>query len=145
MPYSTQSDLETRITAVNLARLCNDDLSNPTKADYGVVTALIARADAMIDAKVSQVYVVPLSTPIDVIIKSISIDLACYYAMQRKFSDLEMPKDWSAVYTDAMNNLNDIADEQLFLNSAQKIASPESAIVAPCEKFNSHGRILENY
>ena len=141
--YSQQSDLETRISATTLARLCNDDNTDLTKADYETVKGLIARADAMIDAKVSEIYQTPLVTPIDLVVKNISVDLSIYFAYQRQSTGVDMPKSWDDTYKQAMATLDDIADEVIQLSQAQKIVSPEAVIVSPPAKF-SHER-LENF
>ena len=69
------------------------------------------------------------------IIFTVSVDLACFFAMQRRFSSMEMPADWVRVYDRIMGTpqkkgiLDQIADMELDLGLT--VASKEATITAP--------------
>lgn len=134
MPYCTQADLELRISKSVLAQLTNDS-ANATAADSSVVSALIARADNFIDAYISQVYAVPLST-VPVAVKNISIDLSCFYAMQRRPANFAMPKAWEYVELNARKFLQQIADENIRMDGTTAVVSKEADVVAPTQTVN---------
>jgi len=200
MAYSTQTDLENRIGSANLARLTNDT-SGATTSTTAVVNSLIQRADALINAKCSQVFDTPLqevlsgtvssstttltgtssafTTELEIgdplinlatgeirivasissatsattsvafttlasatlyripqIVFNISVDLACFFAMQRRFSEMEMPSDWKSVWDRIMGTpqmkglLDQIADLELETGLGAA-TSAEGIIVAP--------------
>jgi phage gp36-like protein len=91
----------------------------------GVVTALILRADTMIDSLAGQVYTVPFTTVPD-LIKSISIDLSCYFALQRRPINIPMPKEWQDAYTNAIKTLEDISNMLVKMPTTATIASAEA-------------------
>lgn len=128
MPYCTEQDIENRITRKALVELTNDGVDAQTP-DSAVVSTLIAKADGTIDAKVGVVYAVPFS-PVPDIIKLISIDLACYFAMQRRFLEVQMPEDWQKTYKDAMAMLDSIASLQVKLNASPVLEGSTAKIVA---------------
>jgi phage gp36-like protein len=99
--------------------------SDAFSPNSGVITALIARADNCIEAYAGQVYTVPFPTTPD-IVKEISIDLACYYAFQRRPLNMEMPKEWEDIYKSAMDKLEKISNMLLRLPATATIASAES-------------------
>jgi phage gp36-like protein len=129
MAYCSLTDIEARLGAKNVVGLSNDT-PNATTPDAALVSTLIARADGVIDAQVRQVYDVPLS-PVPEVIKSISVDLASFFLLQRRFSETEMPSDWQQAYKDAVDLLKDIADMKVALVGVSQIRSPEAEIVAP--------------
>lgn len=197
--YSTQTDIENRIGLANLAQLTNDTAGSSTSS-AAIVTTLIERADAMINAKAKTCYDIPLREVLDgtvassgttltgtgtdwltslsigdpllnaatgeirlvasiasntsattvsafttlsgatlyripQIIHSISVDLACYYAMQRRFSEMELPEDWREIGRKILGTpqmpglLDQIAS--LELNIGLDVASAQAAIVSP--------------
>ena len=199
MAYCNQVHLENRIGVANLAQLTNDTsgTSSPTAA---IVTGLIQRADAMINAKAKSIYTIPLNKVltgtissstttltgtgtvftteltigdplvnratgeirvidsiasdtsattvsafttlssatlylIPQIIHSISVDLACYYAMQRRFSEMELPEDWREIGRKILGTpqMNGLLDQiaSLELSIGLDILNAQSAIVAP--------------
>lgn len=91
----------------------------------GVVTALILKADTKIDSLAGQVYTVPFTTVPD-IIKNISIDLSCYYALQRRPINVPMPKEWQDAYDKAMQTLEDISNMLVRMPDTATIASKEA-------------------
>lgn len=199
MAYCNQVHLENRIGVANLTQLTNDTsgTSTPTAA---IVSSLIQRADAFINAKAKACYDLPLrevltgtissssttltgtdtlfltelsigdpvenpstgeiriiasiasntsATTVEAftalssatlyripqIIHSISVDLACFYAMQRRFSEMQLPEDWREIGRKIMGTpqmpglLDQIAS--LELNIGLTVASTQSAMVAP--------------
>lgn len=98
------------------------------------VAELIARADAQIDAFAGQIYAVPF-VPTPPLVKTISVDLACYFAMQRRYSEQTMPADWVKVWEHARADLQRIADEEVDLNVLAPIVSGEADIVANPQTF----------
>jgi hypothetical protein len=69
------------------------------------------------------------------IIHTISVDLACFSGMQRRFSEMEMPSDWKSVWDRIMGTpqmkglLDQIAD--LEIDIGLSVTSDEASIVAP--------------
>lgn len=120
--YCTQSDLETRIGKQVLGQLTNDNGGN--EADADVVNAIIERADRFIDNKISNVYDVPFgadstsATTTPAIVKQLSIDLSCYYAMQRRPLEFKIPDTWEQIYKDAMEELDLLQNMDDVLNDA---------------------------
>lgn len=132
--YSTQADLETRIGSQALGQLTND--AGGDQADTNVVNALILRADTFIDNALSSVYDVPFgasstsATTTPAVVKQLSIDLACYYAMQRRPLTYTIPDEWKKVYEDAMKaierleNMDDVLNDATPNNTGIKITPP---------------------
>jgi hypothetical protein len=104
------------------------DASIPNAA---IVVAMIDKADREIDAKAGQVYLVPFvagvnCTSISSIIKQISIDCAVYNCFLRRFSEMEVPKQWIELYKKAIASLDDVSNMLVFLDGAPTIASGEA-------------------
>lgn len=93
-----------------------------------VVAALIAKADAIIDGMLAQVYDVPMTGTIDPIIVGLSSDLASVYAMERRFATMELPKQWKDVYNRSMTLLQQIGDLEVEINATRPVTSPEADI-----------------
>ena len=124
MAYSVQADLEAKIGKDSLAQLTND-VAGATDADTTVVSALIAEADGIIDSFVGTVYAVPLVT-VPQNIKDISAVLACYFGLQRRFTETKLEQlGWTARYSVAMDILKKIASEELRLDADTPEDSPE--------------------
>lgn len=66
---------------------------------------------------------------IDRIIFDISVDLSCFYALQRRFSILAMPEDWKNVEKNAIDMLKKISDLFLVINADRGVSSKEADIV----------------
>lgn len=131
MAYSTQTDLENRLSPATLAALTDD--TNGTTTSSAIVTALIARADALIDAKIAADYTTPITSP-PTIINAISVDLACFYAMQRRYTEQAMPPDWTQTYKNAIAILDDVASGKLTLAGVptpSTDSSKEAEVIAP--------------
>jgi len=113
-----------------------------------VIATLIAKADHLIDAKAGQVYTVPFTTVPDVV-KDISADLACYFALQRRPVNIEMPKAWDEAYKHALEQLEDISNMLLRLPTTATIESAESNIVTPTTDpivdFNDSDNAMSDY
>lgn len=92
---------------------------------------MIARADGMINAYIQDIVTLPLVVSIPQILRNISTDLACYYAMQRRFSEMQMPPDWGQVYKTAMDTLVKLSTEEITLDVAQPSSAPQAVMVAP--------------
>lgn len=129
MAYCTQADLELRLPVLELAELTNDT-ANATAPNATIITALIEKADAYINGKIGQVYTTPLS-PVPVQIKSLSVDLACFYIIQRRWSQVKMPDDWNLVYKNACQTIDDISNLLIKLDGSPTVSSEEADIVAP--------------
>ena len=134
--YCTQTDLESRLSPTVLAQLTNDTVGVNT-ADAGVVNFLIAKAQAVIDSYVADVYVVPLD-PVPATINSAATDLACYFAYERRSHTIAMPPSFIEDYKNAIAYLEKLASQTLTLDSATQVNSPQAQIVSnpPAIDFN---------
>jgi hypothetical protein len=81
MPYCTESDILTEISEAELIGL-TDDESTGAVID-AVVTAAIAKADALIDSYCGQVETVPFTTVPD-IVQQHSVTIAIYFLYARR-------------------------------------------------------------
>jgi phage gp36-like protein len=99
-----------------------------------VVGEMITKADILINSYISQVYQTPLVT-VDAIIKSLSVDLACFYLLQRRPTNFQMPDAWKNIESEARDTLEKIADQSLGLSSAQTTISQEVQISTPTQAF----------
>jgi hypothetical protein len=85
------------------------------------------------------------------IIHGISVDLACFFGMQRRFSTMEMPSDWKSVYDRIMGTpqmkgmLDQIAD--LEMSIGLDVDSAEASISAPTQliDFNDEDKPEYNF
>jgi phage gp36-like protein len=126
--YCTQTDLENRISAQTLAQLTNDTVGVNT-ADAGVVNFLIAKAQSVIDSYLADVYVTPLN-PVPATINSAAVDLACYYAYERRSQTFAMPQNLTADYSNAISYLEKLASQTLTIDSATQVNTPAAQIVS---------------
>lgn len=111
--YCNQGDLETRIGVQTLGQLTNDNAgSNP---DELVVVALCKKAYDEINSPLASIYTVPFDIGDDTpdIINQIATDMACYFAMQRRFTTMEMPKQWQEAYDMAMDKIDRLTNGTL--------------------------------
>jgi phage gp36-like protein len=127
--YCEQSDLESRISRQRLTQLTND-ITSAASPDPAVVTSLILHGYDVINSKLGVAFVVPFVAPVPGVVKRINTDLACYYAMQRRFSEMDVPSSWQKMYDDAMEMLDKIAEGTIDLGAAET-AGNEGEIVAP--------------
>lgn len=120
--YSTLADLVARIGSTTLGQLTNDAGGNDP--DANVVNALILRADTFIDNALSSVYDVPFgassasATTTPAVVKQLSIDLSCYYAMQRRPLEYTISDTWEKIYKDAMEAIQRLESMDDVLNDA---------------------------
>lgn len=133
--YCSQTDLEQNVGIIQLAQLTNDT-GNPTLPDAVVVLAMIEKADREIDSKAGQVWTTPFVVPtnctfIPTLIKQISIDYSIYYCFMRRFSEMEVPKQWIERYKDAKQKLDDVSNLLVQMDGAPTLLSAEANIVAP--------------
>jgi phage gp36-like protein len=132
--YCAQTDLENRISRLQLAQL-TADTANPTQPDSNVVAAIIDKADREIDSKAGQVFVVPFVVPdncttIPSLIRQISIDFSIYYCFLRRYSEIEVPKQWIDLYKDAKDKLEDVSNMMVQLDGEPTEVSEEADIVS---------------
>lgn len=66
---------------------------------------------------------------IDRIIFDMSVDLSCYYALQRRFSVITMPDDWKNVLKDARDLLEKISNLFIVINANRGVSSVEADMV----------------
>lgn len=83
------------------------------------------------------------------IIFTTSVDLACYYAMQRRFSEMELPEGWREIGrkifgTPQMKGLLDqIGSLEMSIGLA--VANTQSAIVVPAANSNKYFELPSEY
>lgn len=143
--YCSQADLEARLSTKALTQLTND-ADGSTTPDATIVYAMIAKADGIIDGYASQVYTTPFTTT-PTLIRDIAIDLACYFSMQRRFTELAVPQDWISTKKDRMQQLDDISNQVIKLDTSAAVSSSEADIVAPDAiiDFNDAENSFSNY
>lgn len=127
--YCTQTQIENRIGRKTLAELTDDTAGSETPSAI-VVADVIDQACAEIDAALTGVYTVPL-VPTPRIIQKIAVDLAVYYAMLRRFSVTEVPKQLIAAHDKAIETLEKIAKREMSLGTAYAVSSVSGKVVAP--------------
>jgi len=103
MAYCTLADLQDQISEDELIELTDDD--NAGVVDAGVVTAAIAKADALIDGYCGKRYSVPFTTVPD-IVEALSVDIAIYNLFGRREG---APEDRRNRYKDAVDFLRGVA------------------------------------
>ena len=64
-------------------------------------------------------------------LKLICVDLACYYAYQRRADQFKMPEDWKDAEKNARAYLNLIAEQKIQLEDDADVENPSAAIVSP--------------
>lgn len=147
--YCTQADLEARIGADVLGQLTNDSATDPQNAqvDANVVLALILKADTFINNSLSAVYDVPFgatstsATSTPALVKQMSIDLSCYFAMQRRPAVYKITDDWNNVYDAVLKQLDRLESKDDALNDATFIStSPSITNVTTDPQANFYGR-----
>lgn len=134
MAYCTSADCTARVPTLNLAQLTNDT-ANATTVDATVLAALIAAADAEIDAILSDRFTVPFSSAPGRI-RDISVTITIYHAQARRFGVMSVSKDWKDEYAAALKELQAFVSGEHILVGATIKAFNESAIVAPEREVN---------
>lgn len=131
--YCTIDDLQVRIGTQYLAQITNDE-ANGTLPDAAVVNEMIKIAAVEIDNILSGTYTTPI-TPVPPIIRKICTDIAIYHAMMRRFSIMEVPKQWIKAYTKAIDDLDKIASMENALPNTNVVTSHEAEIVSKPVRF----------
>jgi len=136
--YGSQSDIEARISVKQLAMLTND-AAQPTQADGAVLNAIFSKVNTEIDSLAGQVWVTPFipGTNCDSIpnlVKQIFIDYTIYYCFLRRFSTLEVPKQWVENYKNAEQKLNDISNMLVQLDGNPTVFSTEANMRGACRE-----------
>lgn len=90
--YCDEHDLAYMLSETTLIQLSNDT-AGALVTDNNVIIAIIGRAQAYIDSELGGTYTVPFS-PVPALIKNICVTLSCYDLMLRRFSVMDMPKQW---------------------------------------------------
>ena len=108
MPYSTQTNIENRISVSRLLQLA--DLDGNGTIDTATLDAAIEKADDLIDSHLRGRYQLPLQT-VPKIIREFSVDLTVYYLHQARRETIS-PRDRQS-YEDALNFLQSIARGKL--------------------------------
>lgn len=122
---ATITDNATTVYTDNLA----DASLGGTSPVPTALAGLIAMADALINSFLQDTYTLPLPVPTPVIIRKISTDLSCYYAMQRRFVEMKMPDDWIQTHKTAMDLLDKITNKEIVLDLLATVGGPEAKIV----------------
>lgn len=104
MAYSTQADLEKRISEIELFQLTSDD-TDAEEADGDVIAEAIADADEEINSFVGVRYPVPFTT-VPGRLKTISADIALYNLFSRR-GDV-VPEIRTERYKSAIRFLQDV-------------------------------------
>lgn len=123
MAYCIQSDIEKLVPTQELAQITTESGSTP---DADVVTEMIAKADAEIDAYCGSRYTVPFTTVPD-IVASLSVDMAIYHLYSRRSIAPEVRR---LKYDDAVKFLKDVAAGRATLGASETTAAGASQDVA---------------
>ncbi len=108
MAYSTTSDLQAALGADWHLRLTDRD--GDGSSDSSAVTAAIAWADAIIDAKLSDAYSAPFTGSVGEVVKGLSVDLATWRLVSANPGVSQAPlAAYRTRYDDAMRLLSDLA------------------------------------
>jgi phage gp36-like protein len=109
MAYSTAANV--KVVLLNVASYTFDDTA---------IAAFIAKADALIDSYLANVYTVPFATT-PTLINSLSVDLTCYYLLRTTYTNdrVEEKDSWVIEwYTKAIETLKKLANGELSLGSS---------------------------
>ena len=131
--YCTQQDLINMVGQTRLAQISNET-ANATVPDPVVVMDKIAESWNYINANLSGTYTVPL-TPTPGIIHDLSIKVSIYNLFLRKFSIMQMPKEWDAKYKEACEQIESLQSGDLDLDS---VLYP---VISPIAEIKHHHHI----
>lgn len=133
MPYCTSTDLQNRLGADGTLRVFDRD--GDGTADTAALTAAIAWADAVIDAKLQHSHGTPFTGSVAVLVRELSIDLAIYrIASGVPGATTSERSPYRQAYEDAMKLLADLArDREARLPSGAPVpvAGAEGYVSAP--------------
>lgn len=114
MPYATFADLAAEVDGLTLTLLTDD--GNLGEPNQSVCEQMLIKASAVIDAKVSMRYELPLPTPLPSALQCWCIDLAMYYLHGRRG---QAPGDvWQSRYDRAAADLDKVATGKMTLGYA---------------------------
>lgn len=101
--------IEARTDKATMIEVTND-IDNASTINEAVVTALVNDASDVINAKLTDRYVTPLTETIPSVIKQIAFAIFKYKAYQRRYDDEEHMKDVQTNYKLALKQLDEIAN-----------------------------------
>jgi phage gp36-like protein len=122
MAYSTAANI--KVVLLNVATYTFDDTA---------IGSFIAKADALIDSYLANVYTVPFTTT-PAIINSLSVDIACYYLLRTTYTNdrVEEKNSWVIEwYNKALEILKKLANKEMSLGTAYV---PTSSIVSSTDE-----------
>lgn len=105
--YCSDTDIVNMIGLAQLTQLSNDTV-NSTIPNNTVVEAIIQRAQDYIDNQLSGTYTVPFTT-VPVIIRDACVSIAIMNLFLRRFSIMEVPKNWVSAYDGAYKLIDNLA------------------------------------
>jgi phage gp36-like protein len=118
MSYSTLAEIKLAIPKSDLVSLTDDERSGD------VVTArvdeAIAKADNLIDSYLRGKHTLPLTAPVDDVVRGLSVDLAVYYLYQRRHRH-DMPDSIMESKSDAMKLLKDFQAGKALLDTPAEV------------------------
>lgn len=124
MAYSTPADI--KIFLLNVEHYKYEDAA---------IVIFIAKADALIDSYLSNIYTTPfVTTP--ALIKSLSIDITCYYLLRTSYTNdrVEEKNSWVIEwYTKAIDMLKKLASKEISLGA--NYLSTSSVITSSDENY----------
>jgi hypothetical protein len=82
-----------------------------------------------------------------VLSKQIAIDYSIYYCFLRRFTEIDVPKQWVELYKDAKDKLDDVSNMLVQLDGSPTILSGEASIVSntPLLDFNDQNSSMSLY
>ena len=104
--------------------------------DSTILSAIIEKSDREIDGKAGQVWTTPFIPSTNCVsipsqIKQISVDYSVYYCFLRRFSSMDVPKQWVEAYKYACQKLDDISNMLIELDGTPTVRSAEADIITP--------------
>ncbi len=126
MAYSELSDLLKEFNYDELAKLSGDSsgqLINEERINYA-----INNADAVIDSYLYGRYIIPLTEPVDNIIRKISVDLAIFHLYEYIYRYGSVPASTTWRRINAFKMLKDIQKGDLILQLAESVFPPPPII-----------------
>jgi phage gp36-like protein len=111
MPYCTIDDIKKLLPEETIIQLTDDD--DDAAIDDGLVEEAISGADGHIDGFLRGRYTVPLSAPVDPLIRKLSVDISIYNLYSR--TQEEIPETRDDRYKTALRTLKDISSGRILL------------------------------
>lgn len=149
----TISSSSTTLTGVGTLFTSELQIGDPVKNRATGEQQIIASIASDTSATTVTAFTTPLSSAtlyrVPQIIFSISVDLACFFAMQRRFSEMEMPSDWKSVWDRIMGTPQKPGQLEMISNLQMDIgldvSSSESDIVVPDANSNTSFTLPSNF